>query len=220
MSTEKRSALVLVAHADDESLGCGGTIPKLVRDGWAVDVVILSDGVVSARGDTIQDNRADADAACRVLGVGPPTILGFRDQFFDDVPMAELANSVFELGLQPDLILTHADTDLNSDHRLVAEVAKIIGRPRRKPVSILACEVPGTTMWNGQVFPGNYYVDISDTLDLKLEAFSKYGNEIQEPPGTWSLSGIELLARYHGMQVGVAAAESFVVVRAMGGLLP
>jgi len=219
MSTEPRSALVLVAHADDESLGCGGTIPKLLRDGWNVEVVMLSDGVVATR-ETTDDNRADAHAACEVLGVGPPTILGFEDQKFDAVPMADLASAVASLGHRPDLILTHAATDLNRDHRLVSEVAKIIGRPRGRPVSILACEVPGTTMWNGQVFPADLYVDITDTLPTKLEAFACYGNEVQEYPGTWSLQGIELLARYHGMQVGVGAAEAFTVVRAMSGLLP
>ena len=215
-----RSALVLVAHADDESLGCGGTIPKLLHDGWNVDVVMLSDGVITTRGEVTDDNRAAADAACAVLGVGAPAVLGFADQLFDTVPMAELANAVFSLGHRPDLILTHAVTDLNRDHRLVAEVAKIIGRPRGRPISILACEVPGTTMWNGQVFPADFYVDITDTLATKLEAFSCYGNEVQEPPGTWSLEGIELLARYHGMQVGVGAAEAFTVVRGMAGLLP
>ena len=220
MSTDQRSALVLVAHADDESLGCGGTIPKLVRDGWDVQVVIFSDGLISTRPGEAQDNSADALAACAVLGVAPPTVLGFRDQLFDTVPMAELANAAGSLGLEPDLILTHAPTDLNKDHRLVAEVAKIIGRPRRRPVSILGCEVPGTTMWNGTVFPGDFYVDITDTLQTKLDAFACYANEVQEPPGSWSLQGIELLARYHGMQVGVGAAEAFTVIRAMGGLLP
>jgi RND superfamily putative drug exporter len=97
-----------------------------------------------------------------VLGVAPPRFLGFPDQKFDTVPIADLANAVSALGLQPDLIFTHAGTDLNGDHRITLDVAKIVGRPRAKPVSILGVEIPNTTFWNGTGFPASYFVDISD----------------------------------------------------------
>ena len=94
MSTEAvppgDSALVLVAHADDETLGAGGTIQHLVATGWQVRVVILADGIVRARGIE-QDNRSDAGRACRLLGVGEPVFVGIPDQRFDEVPMADFA---------------------------------------------------------------------------------------------------------------------------------
>jgi hypothetical protein len=74
--------------------------------------------------------------------------------------MADLANAVMELQLEPDLVVTHVDTDVNMDHRLVCEAAKIVGRPKRKPVAIIGSEIPNTSFWNGHVFPANYYVDI------------------------------------------------------------
>ncbi len=219
MSTEAKRALVLVAHADDETLGAGGTIVKLVRAGWHVDVVIVADGIVRGRGCE-QDNRGDAERACAVLGIGRPRFMGFADQKFDAVPMADLAGAVGALGLQPDLILTHVDTDLNRDHRLVCEVAKIIGRPRGRPVSILGCEIPSTTFWNGTPFAANYFVDISAELDLKIEAFAKYENEIQPYPHPWSRDALRLLAQYHGMQSGFAFAEAFHVIRGYQGRMP
>ena len=88
----------------------------------------------------------------------------------------------------------HVGTDLNSDHRIVGEIAKIIGRPRVKPVTILGCEIPATSFWNAQTFHGDLFVDISDTLDGKIEAFSHYVNEIKEPPNPWSEDGLRLLA--------------------------
>jgi LmbE family N-acetylglucosaminyl deacetylase len=218
MSIERR-ALVLVAHADDETLGCGGTIRALVRRGWQVEVVVLSDGIVKERTGE-QDNRADALSACKVLEVGPPRFLGFPDQRFDSIPMAELANAVGSLQLEPDLILTHVDTDLNSDHRLVCEVAKIVGRPRRKPVSLLACEVPNTTFWNGAPFAANYYVDITDSIDAKVDAFACYQRELQPYPSPWSLEALRLLAQYHGMQSGFRFAEAFSVIRGYEGRMP
>ena len=126
----------------------------------------------------------------------------------------KLAEEVSKLNLKPDLIITHNETDLNKDHRITCEVAKIIGRPKSKPISILGCEIPGTSFWNGKIFPANYFVDISNHLEKKIDAFSKYHNEIQEYPHPWSKKGLKLLAKYHGMQSGFQYAEAFHIIRA------
>lgn len=213
------NALILVAHADDETLGAGGLIQKIVKRKGTVNVVILSDGIVRARGIE-QDNRADAIRACRHLGACGPHFLDFPDQRFDTIAMADLSKSVEQLNLQPDLIVTHTDTDLNRDHRLTAEVAKIVGRPKPRPVAILGCEIPNASFWNGIVFRANYYVDISDEIDTKVQAFSEYRNECQTYPHPFSAGTIRLLAQYHGMQSGLPMAEAFEVIRGYPGQLP
>lgn len=215
-----RKAMILVAHADDETLGAGGLIQKLLATGWDVDVVIMSDGTLTVR-DTIEDNRGDAFVACKRLGLKKdPIFLGFADQKFDTYPLANLANAVLELRLEPDLIVTHVDTDLNLDHRLVCDVAKIVGRPKRKPIAILGSEIPNTSFWNGCIFPSNYYVDISLEIDTKIEAFAAYRNELQPFPHPWSREGLKLLSQYHGMQCGCPYAEAFSIIRGHSGLLP
>ena len=138
-----KEALVLVAHADDESLGAGGLIQKLVKTNWNVSIAILSDGILTVRGK-VQNNIDDARKACKILGVKEPKFLGYKDQKFDTYAIAEMANSVITLNLDPDLIITHVETDLNLDHRIVLDIAKIIGRPKKKPITILGCEVPNT----------------------------------------------------------------------------
>ena len=122
-------ALILVAHADDETLGVGGTILNLLEKGWSVNIVALSDGKIAVRGK-IQDNRKSFENACKFLGVKKFSLLNFKDQKFDIVPIADIANKVSKLNLKPDLIITHNETDLNKDHRITCEVAKIIGRPK------------------------------------------------------------------------------------------
>jgi len=211
-------ALILVAHADDETLGCGGLIQKLIKKGWYTRVVVLSNGVLDVRGK-IEDNRPGLQAACEILGVSELKQMDFKDQRFDQVPMADLANSVVQLGLTPDLIVTHVDTDLNMDHRLTCEVAKILGRPKQKPVSIIGCEIPSTSFWNGGPFPANYYVDITDEIEAKILAFKQYENELQKFPHPWSERGLKLLAEYHGMQCGLRYAEAFSIIRAYEGRL-
>jgi len=208
-----------MSHADDETLGAGGTIQKLVKRGWDVNVAILSTGTLDTR-SSVQDNRPGAIAACKLLGVADLKLLGFPDQKFDTIPIADLANSVLRLGYQPDLIITHTETDLNLDHKLTSQVAKIVGRPKKKPISILGCEVPNTSFWNGQPFPANFYVDITEEIAKKIDAFALYENELQPYPHPWSKKGLRLLAEYHGMQCGFAYAEAFAIVRAYEGRLP
>jgi LmbE family N-acetylglucosaminyl deacetylase len=207
-----QSALVLVAHADDETLGAGGMIGKLLSQGWKVDVVALSNGVLDVRGE-IEDNSDDFKRACDYLSVNSAVLLGYPDQKFDQVPVAEMANSVFKLQLNPDMIITHVASDLNRDHVITCEIAKIVGRPKTKPVSILGMEIPNTTFWNGAPFAANYFVDIERFLDTKIKAFNMYKNEIQNYPHPWSEEGLTLLAKYHGMQSGLAFAEAFTIIR-------
>ena len=217
--TGPRHAIVIAAHADDETLGCGGTIAKLTRQGWRVDVVIVSDGVVTARG-LEQDNREDARAACKLLGVEEPTFLGFPDQRLDQVSMVELSNALVPLADGPDLVLTHGTTDLNRDHRLIAEAVKIAWRPQDRAVSILEFEIPASAYWNGQVFAPNYFVDITDTLDAKLAALSAYTTEAKAAPHPRSPEGVATLAHHHGGHAATGAAEAFRVLRAFEGQLP
>ena len=47
-----KRVLVIAAHPDDEVLGMGGTISKLVKDGAAVDVIIVTDGSSSQYRDS------------------------------------------------------------------------------------------------------------------------------------------------------------------------
>ncbi len=215
-----RQALILMAHADDETLCAGGIIQKLVKSGWDVKVVITSDGVHNVRG-VVTSNREDCVRACRLLGGPDPVFLDFPGQRFDTVAIADLANGVANLKLSPDLIVTHAGTDLNNDHRLVFEMAKIIGRPKLKPVSILCGECPSTTFWNGTPFQANYYVKLTPAeVSQKVHAFSAYKNELMAYPHPWSSEGLKLLAQYHGMQSGYEYAEAFHLVRGYEGLLP
>ena len=131
-----------------------------------------------------------------------------------------MANSVAKLELSPDLIITHVESDLNLDHRIVADIAKIIGRPKRNPISILGCEIPNTSFWNARQFPANYFVDITNEVDTKIEAFSSYKNEIQEYPHPWSKRGLKLLAEFHGIQSGCQYAEAYQLIRGYASLLP
>lgn len=205
--------LLLLAHADDETLGAGGAVQRFLAEGHQVQLLIVSDGVVAMR-NADADNRGALVAACEILGIRNWQCLDFPDQRFETVPVAEIANRVSREMLAPDLIISHADTDLNRDHRIVAEVAKIVGRPRHRSVSLLACEIPAVSRWNGQSFAPNFYLALTEEqLERKIDAFRVYRNEIRHFPDPYSDEGLENLARFRGQESGNNAAEAFRVIR-------
>lgn len=214
-----RTAVVVAAHGDDETLGCGGTLARLAADGWDVRVVVVSDGTVP-RPDGVADNRSATARACAVLGVEAPVFLGFADQRLDTVPLVDVTAALVGLGLEPDLLVTHAATDLNHDHRRVAESVLVAWRPGPRTPSVLAMEVPGSTAWSGTPFDARLYVDVTDTFETKVEALQEYHHELRPAPHPRSVAGIRATAAYHGLQAGCALAEAFGVVRAVAGRLP
>ncbi|WNJ16274.1 PIG-L family deacetylase [Pontibacter sp. G13] len=203
---------LILAHADDETLGAGGTVRYLLSRGHEVRLIIVSDAVVTLRSQ-IDDNGPAWDQACDKLGLQHRAKLNFQDQRFETYPVAEIAHAIHQELDAPDLIITHSDKDLNRDHRIVREAVNIVSRPRSRRVSVLACEIPAVATWNQQPFAPNFYVGIEPYLPTKLEAFSCYGHELREMPDPYSLEGLEHLAAFRGMESGYRYAEGFEVVR-------
>lgn len=209
--------LLLFAHADDESLGAGGLIPKLIANGHKLQLRVVSDGIVNMRKDT-PDNRQGLKNACNILGIKDVKCLNFNDQQFEMYPMAKIANAVTNSIHIPQLIITHSAADLNQDHQIVHQVAKIIGRPRNQQVGILGAEIPCVATWNSKGFHPQLYVDIQAQLATKMEAFNCYKNELRQFPDPYSKEGLRTLARFRGMEAGYEAAEAFEIVRWFEGI--
>jgi LmbE family N-acetylglucosaminyl deacetylase len=117
--------LVLAPHADDETLGCGGTIAALRAQGLPVTVVIVTDGRGSDRFGRHPDEievarRAEAVAAAWALGVEEPNVifLGFPDGGLSD-RIDDLIGSIQELidDVKPAEILVCSGIDSHPDHR-------------------------------------------------------------------------------------------------------
>jgi LmbE family N-acetylglucosaminyl deacetylase len=210
--TMNKDVLVLVAHADDETLGCGCYIATLAERGFSVRVVIASSARFS-RGDQQVDNRPCALEACRLLGVQQVDFLELEDQRFEGYGTREIVDRLDSLELSPGLILTHSAEDLNRDHRVIHEIALLYARPMVKRIRLLGCEIPNGAQYYGKAFHPNYFVDASEKIELKKKAFACYTGEVRAFPHPYSLEGIEATARFRGMEVGLPFAEAFQVLR-------
>jgi len=80
-------------------------------------------------------------------------------------------------------------------------------------------EILSSTEWNYPLsFSPDTFFDISDTMNLKIEAMKKYNSELCEYPHPRSLEGLELNAKYQGMRVGKKYVEPKLCNRNLNGL--
>jgi len=123
--------------------------------------------------------------------------------------------------ISPAVIYTHHGGDLNIYHKVINRAVLTATRPvNGQPVrELYAFEVPSSTEWSFQrfepVFRPNYFVDISATLETKLEAMAGYHSEIQPFPHPRSPQALRAIAQRWGSVVGCEAAESFELMRAI-----
>ena len=223
----RRRVLVVAAHADDEVLGCGGSLIRHADENAEIAALFLTDGV----GSRNPAGEADAQArdasllkAMNILGVSFHKRLGFPDNALDTVSLLSVAKGVEafckEWG-QPDIVYTNHPGDLNIDHQLAHRATMTCFRPQpsdlESPSKILSFELLSSSGWRGSSdslgFQPNYYSDISSTLSRKLDALMAYSQELRTWPHARSVQATEHLARFRGAMVGVEAAEAFCVER-------
>ncbi|NRB09203.1 MAG: PIG-L family deacetylase [Richelia sp.] len=221
--------LVVAAHPDDEVLGCGGAIAKHTEQGDIVHVLIMAEGATSR---SLQRDRAKAknqlsalalaaQQASEILGVQSLKLHHFPDNRMDSCDLLDVIK-VIEKKIsqyQPEIIYTHHFGDVNIDHRRIHEAVVTAVRPIPGQIvqTLLFFEIASSTEWqpssSALPFTPNWFVDISETLSLKMKALTAYESEMRPFPHARSVNALEHLAKWRGASVGVEAAEAFLLGR-------
>ena len=117
--------------------------------------------------------------------------------------------------VNPEIVYTHSDTDLNIDHQIVSRATLTAFRPLKneKCKKILFFEIPSSTDYSLRIFKPNYFENIKGSWKFKKKALNAYGEEILNQKTSRSLNGIENLAHLRGNMVGIDIAEAFHLVR-------
>jgi LmbE family N-acetylglucosaminyl deacetylase len=225
MRTNKSGiVLVVVAHTDDETLGCGGTIVRHVQNGDKVYGLSMTDGV-GARGaedgDEVKKRVQASIKASRILGLEWLEGGSFQDNAMDTVGLLDVTKVIERAKTlaKPTMIYTHSSADLNIDHRIVSQATLTAFRPQPNEVweEIRTFEVASSTDYGHKSMTGeftpNLYIEISEIWQTKLAALKEYGIEMRNSPHARSIEGLENLAKYRGSQVGLPYAEAFEVIR-------
>ena len=219
------SVLVVVAHPDDEVLGCGGTVSAWSREGIPVHAVFLA-GSAEARTSHPGPSslREDAKEAQRRLGIKEPIFGSFPNISFNTVPHLELVQFI-EAAItetQADTLLTHHPADLNDDHvhtaRACQAAARLNQRGGRVPPlrALYFMEVLSSTDWSfappaHRFAPTAYRAIGRDGVEQKLKALAAYRGVMREYPHPRSPEAISALATVRGAESGTSFAEAFQV---------
>ena len=217
-----KKVLIIVAHPDDEILGCGGTIARHIESQDDVHVIFTSDGVTSRRNvnhKEVSKRKQNAKNASDILGVkNKPIFLGFPDNRMDTIALLEVVQAL-ELvinKIKPKIVYTHHSGDLNIDHQITHQAVITACRPQPgfSVEEIYSFEVLSSTEWStNNTFIPNYFVDISSVLELKMSAIKAYNDELRDFPHARSIESITALAKYRGASMGMTAAEAFKIER-------
>lgn len=211
--------MVVAAHPDDETLGCGGTIARHIADGDPVSIVILADGVSSRTLRTagaLNERALMCRKACKLLGTEDVWLHQYTDNAMDRVPLLQVIQNIERHmeRFKPTVVYTHHATDLNIDHRIVHHATNVACRPQpgQDVRQVFYFEVPCSTGWAGDFRP-THFINIASTLPQKLEACDVYESEMRPFPHPRSNANVTNLAAHRGATVGLAAAEAFEVGR-------
>ena len=210
-----KKVLVVAAHPDDEILGVAGTLFKHKEAGDDIYMCILTKAYEPEwTKEDMQKKIVEQKQVDKLLGVKKRFNLDFPTVKLNTIPHGEINRRVAEVvdEIQPDILYTHFEDDVNYDHTIAFRSCMVATRPPRK-IKLLCFETLSATEWGTRAFHPNYWVDIRDYITKKIEIFNIYSAEVQQYPYPRSPEGIEILAKNRGAQVCDEYAEAFMIVR-------
>lgn len=228
---DNKRIMIVAAHPDDELIGLGATMHKLIKEhGAIVHTIILGEGITS-RSETrdtekwkevLEAHHANMNAAGSHIGFASIHSYNFSDNRFDSHALLDIVKVVEKEKeeFKPDIIFTHNAGDLNVDHRYTFQAVMTATRPMEDEVvkAVICFETNSATEWQYSNHPENFhpnlFMEISDEdLQAKIDALSEYKFEIRDYPHPRSFKALKVLAQYRGYTSGNEMAEAFEIVR-------
>ena len=215
--------LVVVAHPDDEALGCAATIHKLVQQGHKVAVATMANHA-AARANLSDTLAEDQKEAFKIMGVSKSYAADFPNIKMNTVPHLDLVQFVERCieDFGAEAIITHHPSDTNDDHAVTSHAVQAAVRIAQRKEGlpslklVLFMEIMSSTEWSfdkDNRFNPNYFVEIGkEGLDLKFKALYAYKGIMRPYPHPRSEEAISGLATYRGGQAGCFYAEAFECV--------
>jgi bacillithiol biosynthesis deacetylase BshB1 len=218
------------AHPDDVEIACGGTLARLVKQGYKVGIIDLTDGEPTPRSPGPEARLAEAKKAAELLGVHHRVTLDLPNRRLFDSFEARVKLAKEFRKYRPKVVIGFGDkTPLASpDHwqaMQITDAAVFYARLTKwdehfdgLPVHTIPAQLYFRLAFEPMTlggFPSHFTVDIGDTLDTKMAAVACY--ETQFPPEKSHvfdrIRGAALIA---GAASGFVAGEVFVSVRPLG----
>ena len=215
--------LVVSVHPDDETLGCGGTLLRHKTDGdqifWLILTSMNDESIWGS--ERIQRRDKEMDSVADGYGFGKVVNLRFETTQLDGVPTGKLVKAVAETlsDLKPSVVYLQNRSDTHSDHRIsfdaVMSASKSFNHPYIKRVLMFetVSETEFAPAFQENAFLPNYFVDITEHIEKKIDLMRVYASEMKAHPFPRSDKNLRALATFRGAQCGVEYAEAFMVLK-------
>ena len=200
----KVNILAIGAHPDDIEFGCGGALIKYTQKGHRLFLLVMTGG---GMGGASAVRIKEQQASGKILAAEKIFWGGYEDTHLivDTELIGKIEAVIAEV--KPDFIFCNFPDDTHQDHRHLAQAIMSATRYIR---NVLFYEGPTTQNFNPQVF-----VDISDTLERKVEALKAHKSQVMKT-NIEDLSIVEVArssANFRGIQGRVKYAEAFHSLR-------
>ena len=206
--------LAMGAHPDDMELEAGGTLAKFIKKGYDVYLLILTSG-----GYTDMDGKTYFDEQLKNEALNASKILGIKEVIFFDYQTTDLPSGgkivarVDEIvdKIKPDVFISHHPFDSHQDHKAASDIMFAVSRQGRVKNVLSGSTLPYRP--NVFAFRPQFFVDITDTIEIKMDAIRAYETQYKKFGGEVLIERVRSMARTHGWAMGYEYAECFEVIR-------
>jgi bacillithiol biosynthesis deacetylase BshB1 len=219
---EMANILVVGPHPDDQELGMGGTIARLVQQGHRVLLLDMTNGEPTPYG-SVRTRRKEWEEAARVLGV-ERRLLGLPNREVEHTLEARraVAGVIREHGASV-VFLPHPE-DAHPDHRATTRIVE----DARFDAKLTKVDLPGEPIYPKwmvyyycthlrHVAAPSFCIDITEQIELKQRAILAYESQFVTPEKNRSVvTWLRQMNGYMGSRIGVAYAEPFYVKEPLG----
>lgn len=215
--------IVISAHPDDETLGVGGTLLKHKASGdelyWLIITNLFEHQGFSA--ERVQSRQREIEKVADAFGFKQTFLLNYPTMSLSSSSLIKMVPEISKvfIEVQPDTIYSLNRSDAHSDHRVVFDAVmactKSFRYPFIKKVLMYEClsETEFAPALPEKTFIPNYYVNVTDFMDEKINIMQIFESELGAHPFPRSIENIKALATYRGASVGVNYAEAFQLLK-------
>lgn len=230
---KNKKIMIVVAHPDDEILGLGAAMHRLIRE-YEVQthVVILGEGLTSRSDERdpekwkeeLRIHKKNIEDAQNAIGYQSVRTYDFPDNRFDTVPLLDIIKVLEKEkeDFSPDVIFTHHGGDVNIDHQRTFEAVITACRPveTENVQGIITFETPSGTEWRASTDPKHFIPNLflifeEKNLQAKINAMESYKFEKRDYPHPRSPKALTIRASFWGQSIGAEYAEAFSIVRSI-----
>lgn len=218
-----KCVLVVAPHADDETLGCGGTILKLREQGYEVHWLLVTGMSLESNftEDQIFARKEEIEKVSRLYDFAEVHQLNLPPARLETLPKGDIIAPICNVveKIKPEVVFTVYRNDAHSDHEIVYDAVMSASKSFRSPFikRVLAYETMSETDFGMKPEDGgfrpNVFVDISQQLNRKLDILEIFESEVHEFPFPRSRKSLEALSCVRGAQCNSQAAEAFMLIK-------